>query len=330
MNVETTLFKSESNARYKIAPHVTLGKIEEDLVAIKSQTITKISAEGMANFVEAILGQLSQEKGVSIEELSAYTGASEDELLEVLNVMVENNVLIKFPQHWTTKAILISERSGMQVCPEEIIKRLESSVISFYSSDNNPLAQTIYASLENAGLNVVKESTFFNDESGTIRLIVASSYLDPLLKKANETALLDGKPWLSVVANDGQVSWVGPFFIPHKSACLTCFNIRKAANFTDDVFRAETLKIRPLKGESHPVYDEPINQIQAGIVANALTEWIALREFSASSVPGGFTTINIDDRGISMDNHRVYRVPRCPDCSPAASTGYPQVWFHGN
>lgn len=328
MTSKTNITVESDYKNYKLAPYITLGKIADDLIAIKSQTITRFSAEDVSTFVKAIYDHLSKEKGVSLKHLSNYTGFSESELEQVLEQMVENQLLIKISTEWDIASILSAERSGMQVSVEVVQERLKTEIIHLISADNNSFVDKIYAVLNDTGLNVEVKSDF-SDTSTSIRVVVAASHLDPLLKEANAKALEDNIPWLSVVTHDGQTSWVGPFFIPHKSACLTCFNLRRAANFMDDVFRTEILKIEPLEVERYPVYDEPINLIQIGVLADLLREWISLKEYAPSAVPGGFKTIDVNENGVSMDNHRVYRVPRCPDCSPAADTGFPQVWFHG-
>src|SRR5699024_11350068 len=79
-------------------------------------------------------------------------------------------------------------------------------------------------------------------------------------------------------------------------ACLHCYNLRKSANFSDDVFRSKLMNIKPIKDSSHPVYNQAINLVQIGIASNLITEWIALREYAPSAVPGGVTTITLDNK----------------------------------
>lgn len=209
------------------------------------------------------------------------------------------------------------------------MKQFESTTVHLHSNTKNPLSDSIINSLKDVGVNVSDKEQITLENPPEFRIVVASSLIDPILDSANLQSLEDKVPWISVLPFDGRNAWVGPFVIPNKSACITCFKLRRSANFADDVFRSELLKLTPLEKVNKPIYHSPINLIQSGLVTNIISEWIGLGKMSPSSIPGGFKTISLDNRGISMDSHRVLRVPRCPDCSPAAGTGYPQVWFHG-
>lgn len=316
----------QENTRYKLAPHVTIGSLQGSLIGFKAQSLTKIEGEGIVNFIQNIGKYLVRDNGVSIKELKELFYADSDQLKNVFEFLVKNSICIKSDSDFNLTAFLAYERAGGQVSMETILHRIEESVIEIITHDNNPITNELKIQLEESGLNVAP--TGETSQTPTLRVAMANSHLDPLLEDVNNKSLEDHIPWISLVPYDGQSSWVGPFFIPHQSACLNCYNLRKSANFSDDVFRSELMKIQPINPESQPVHNQPINTVQVGIANNLITEWITLRDYAPSAVPGGFTTINLDDKGVSFNNHRIYRVPRCPKCSPAADTGFPQVWYH--
>ncbi|GLY12585.1 TOMM precursor leader peptide-binding protein [Pseudobacillus badius] len=317
----------QKNVRYKLAPHITLGNLRGSLLGFKAQFITKIDGEGVVDFIENISGFLARDNGVSIEELEQSFDVDQGQLESVLEFFVTNGVCVKSESNFNSTALLAYERAGGQVTLDNILHRINTSGIEVVARENNILAKRIIENLKESDLNVFMRGQ--SEEKPSIRIAVGTSHLDPLLEEVNDQALEDHTPWLSLVPYDGQTAWIGPFFIPHQSACLHCYKLRKSANFSDEVFRSELMKIQPVNVNTQPVYNQPINLVQIGIASNLITEWIALRDHAPSAMPGGFATINLDDKGISFNNHRVYRVPRCPKCSPTADTGFPQVWYHG-
>lgn len=316
---------SNENLRYKLSPHITLGTLEDSLISMKGEAITKIGGDGVIPFIKSILEELTQKEGVSLDQLSNKLQVKNSELLEVMDFLVDNSLVLK-ANEFKNAAFLSYERSGRQVDFKTITERIYSESIELISDrSNNPLAISIFDSLHNLEFNVSH-----NEEvsSPSIRIVIASSYLDPILEENNLKSLEDGTPWLSVVAYDGEKAWVGPFFLPNESACLYCFNLRRSANFSDDIFRSELMNINPLIEQGEPVYHDPTNLIQAGITSNLVKEWVTLKEYAPSAVPGGFKTIHLNENGIDLETHRVLKVPRCPKCSKASDTGFPQVWFH--
>ncbi|MES9749137.1 TOMM precursor leader peptide-binding protein, partial [Bacillus safensis] len=310
-----------------LAPHITLGKLEDSLIGLKAQTVTKIEGDGIIEFIQEISNYLTEDNGVSIKELEENFEVESDQLKHVLEFLVTNGMCVKTDMNFDLTALLSYERAGGQVLVEDILDRLKTGIVEVITRDHNPVAAEFIRHLQEAGLHVVLKGEL--NKQPDIRVAIGNSHLDPIFEEINDLALEDHIPWLSIVPYDGQTSWVGPFFIPHQSACLHCYNLRKSANFSDEVLRSDLMKIKPINPEKKPVYHMPIHLVQIGIASNLILEWLTLKDYAPSAIPGGFTTINLDDKGVSFNHHRVYRVPRCPKCSPAADTGFPQVWFHG-
>ncbi|MES9729779.1 TOMM precursor leader peptide-binding protein, partial [Bacillus safensis] len=304
-----------------------LGKLEDSLIGLKAQTVTKIEGDGIIEFIQEISNYLTEDNGVSIKELEENFEVESDQLKHVLEFLVTNGMCVKTDMNFDLTALLSYERAGGQVLVEDILDRLKTGIVEVITRDHNPVAAEFIRHLQEAGLHVVLKGEL--NKQPDIRVAIGNSHLDPIFEEINDLALEDHIPWLSIVPYDGQTSWVGPFFIPHQSACLHCYNLRKSANFSDEVLRSDLMKIKPINPEKKPVYHMPIHLVQIGIASNLILEWLTLKDYAPSAIPGGFTTINLDDKGVSFNHHRVYRVPRCPKCSPAADTGFPQVWFHG-
>jgi hypothetical protein len=69
--------------------------------------------------------------------------------------------------------------------------------------------------------------------------------------------------------------------------------------------------------------------MQVGLVVERIVEWFGLTDTNAGlATPGGLHTLEMTSSGLRLDVHRLFRVPRCPECSPARDRGYPMIWFH--
>lgn len=324
-----TQTKRDQPTRYfRFNPTVSLGELEDAVVAVYGPSVIKIDGDNVLPFVASLVHALRNVDQVTLADLSQQTGSPAEDLLPVLEMLVQAKMLVTSTEPMNVQGVLASLRTGEQIDQSEIDSRIQSDWVQVCASPTNKLAELITDLLRKQGLSV---RTIEGDEPGqpsALRLVIGSTHLDGLLTTSNSFALEAGTPWLPVVPYDGDTAWVGPFVVPHQSACLTCFNTRRSANFSDDVMRPLLPTIQPLEPVVSHTVVTPIDIIQAGIVTNFAFEYITLRDYAPSCMPGGLTTVTVNDRGVSMDTRRVYRVPRCRDCSPVADTGFPQVWFH--
>jgi bacteriocin biosynthesis cyclodehydratase domain-containing protein len=313
--------------RYRITPHVTTGTLGSRIVALTGEAVTTLDGEGIIPFVERLHAVVSRDAGADILEITRALDAEGDveNLVALLTQLVDAGIVIAVPPATSAFALLASKQSGYQVGIEEAQRNIDDTLVEISGADESPLAVQIQNALEQQGMAVTRLATRTED---VFRVVVGVSHVDPVLAAANARALDDGVPWLAVAPFDGRNAWTGPFMVPRRSACFTCFRLRRSANFTDEVMRSELSEIRMLEPAGQPVYEHPVNIVQAGLVANLVGEWVALRDYAPSAVPGGMSVLSLDDRGIGLEQHRALRVPRCPDCSLSATTGLPQVWFH--
>jgi len=126
----------------------------------------------------------------------------------------------------------------------------------------------------------------------------------------NQACLDTGTRWIHA-AIEGTTALLGPTFIPHQTACYTCYDRRLNSNIPD---------------LDH--YSAYKNQMTAGSSINAEGFWSPLWSLLASHVAmevariiSGFsapTTLNRFYRVEQMSpvavGHNVLRVPRCPSC----------------
>src|SRR3569833_3311453 len=83
--------------------------------------------------------------------------------------------------------------------------------------------------------------------TGSGWLVATEDYLDPRLEASNRMALQDGNPWL-LFKPDGVNIWVGPYFVPGRTACWSCLAARLRDNReVESYLRARTQLAEPLR-----------------------------------------------------------------------------------
>ncbi|MDJ0318630.1 TOMM precursor leader peptide-binding protein [Arthrobacter antibioticus] len=310
---------------YSFSLQKSLAVGKESVFALESEHAIRLSAAGMPEFITKLneIG-LDAESGLSCAELCHALKVNEDELQPMLDKLVEVGVLTVNDGASTSFAVLAAQRSGGGHKPADVQANLDRTSIRILSKRDSPLTDAIAAALNRVGVSVS------DSESADLTIVIGTSALDTDLFEFNQKALSDIAigPWLAVVPFDGGNAWVGPFQLPHRSACYTCYRLRRSGNFGDEVVRGELLELTGLPTPNSVILDHPVTLVQAGIVANIVSDWAALREYAPSAIPGAVSRITLDTSGISVDSSRVLRVPRCPECSPARDIGSPQVWFH--
>ncbi len=197
------------------------------------------------------------------------------------------------------------------------------------------LAGRVTHALAESGVNVTTAAGCddvpgSDDEIRDVVVAVGETDRDPLLEEWNSRAVTGERTWLPVVPFDGRRALVGPWTLPRESACLTCYQLRRDAAFPDRNVVADLVRARPVATPGDRAALWPgLTTMQVGLVVERVVEWFGLTDTNAGlAAPGGLHTLEMTSDGIHLRNHRVYRVPRCPTCSPARDRGYPMIWFH--
>jgi bacteriocin biosynthesis cyclodehydratase domain-containing protein len=226
-------------------------------------------------------------------------------------------------------------RTGRTVPLRTIQQRLDTACATVLGTGS--LAERVATELTAAGARAVPASSP-DEVPGTadpvrdVVVVVGDTEKDPLLQRWNELALASERTWLPALPFDGHRAVIGPWTRPGRSACFTCYQLRRAATFPDKAIIDDLVAARPARtGGDRAALTPGVALMQTGLVVERVIEWITLSETNAGlAVPGSLDTIEVTGGGMQLRNHRLFRVPRCPTCSPARDTGYPMIWFHPN
>jgi bacteriocin biosynthesis cyclodehydratase domain-containing protein len=136
------------------------------------------------------------------------------------------------------------------------------------------------------------------------------------LPSTNVRRLEDGVPWLPLLPSDGRVTTVGPLYVPGRTACHSCFIVRRGATsgFEDDFDLVES---RPVTAPRPGAFEA----ISAALAVLVSLRWLAAAD---PTLPGVAYALELT--GVpTLTAHRVLRVPRCTACGQAGPPANP--WF---
>lgn len=315
-------------------------EVTDDAVLVRhGDHITKLRGSRLPAFTRALLTALSD--GPTTLDLGA--GADQARLLtleSVLAQLVDAGLLERGDAaddlaNASPAAIGMWLRAGRTVPLRAIQQRLDTAYCTVLGTGS--LAERIAAELTAAGTRIVAASSpaevpSTDNPVRDVVVVVGDTEKDPLLNRWNELALASRRTWLPVLPFDGHRAVTGPWTRPGKSACFTCYQLRRAATFPDSAITDDLVAARPVRtGADRAALIPGVALMQTGLVVERVMEWIALSETNAGlAMPGGLDTVEVTGDGMRLRNHRLFRVPRCPTCSPARDTGYPMIWFHPN
>lgn len=141
------------------------------------------------------------------------------------------------------------------------------------------------------------------DDPGSL-VIVAEDYVHPRLEGLNEGLQRRGEPWL-IVKPWGQSVWLGPAFVPGRSACWACLRERLVANRQSERYLAERLHRLPVVPASGLMPGVPQLAAQA-----ILAHLIAVVNNERS--PFEDVLRSMDLQTLAVTDHAVVSQPQCP------------------
>ncbi len=144
--------------------------------------------------------------------------------------------------------------------------------------------------------------------AGSLQVVFAQDYLNPVLERINEERLADYRPWL-LVRPTGVKPLIGPLFLPGDTGCWKCMASRLASG---RIFQA---------GIPRNPIQPPLGAVSATV--SAVTNLVAvevlglLREEKGSSLPGRI--VRLDLAHLDTSSEEVVRDPYCTACSQVQS-----------
>jgi bacteriocin biosynthesis cyclodehydratase domain-containing protein len=132
----------------------------------------------------------------------------------------------------------------------------------------------------------------------------------------NRLALERGGDWLPFGELDGGAVTIGPLIVPNETACFECLVLRREST------SGCPQELALFRGDPPPAPRPSVLAAATALAAELVVRWLGTRD---PSLPGALFTVRSHD-GISVDTHRVLRVPRCGACSRVAGVAQPSPW----
>ena len=181
------------------------------------------------------------------------------------------------------------------------------------------LGGAIASELTSAGVAGIREIDSHVLDSGEVDVIsdldlLVAAQERPgfaLFDTINTACLNAGTRWMHVAAV-GRAVRVGPTFIPHQTACYTCYDRRRRAHESDlDSYQAYRDAVAGRDGIGDEGMLAPLRTIVAGQVAIEV-----VRLLTAVAPPTTLGRLYEFDAITPVPtSHEVLRVPRCPSCA---------------
>ena len=164
--------------------------------------------------------------------------------------------------------------------------------------------EPMIAQFLSAGINVANE--------GGVLAVLTDDYLRDELAVINREAKEKGIPWM-LVKPTGATAFVGPLFIPGKTACWECLADRLKGSY--QVERAVGQMAGRNIGQSAHGTLPSGEQAVLSMAILELTKWIA--GAGNRGIEGNLITVDLHN--LDMQPHAVQRLPQCLSCGQAVS-----------
>jgi oxazoline/thiazoline synthase len=196
-------------------------------------------------------------------------------------------------------------------CPEQVRGRLGGGAVSIVTVGDADVG-CLSALFEEHGIAVT--------DNGAVSLVITDDYLRPELATWNRLSLESGKPWL-LVKPIGLEAWLGPHFVPGRSACWACLAQRLRGHRKLEGYIARR-QCRSASLAARPAWIPSMRHAALAEAVTAITRWIGTNGQSA-----------LFDRVVSTNvltlertHHLLTRRPQCEACGVLGSSCHAGVF----
>jgi bacteriocin biosynthesis cyclodehydratase domain-containing protein len=246
---------------------------------------------------------------------TAVTPAVENALriLSEHGVLTEGPPLAELPAPFAAAAEAAAARGG--VSPDAARKALAAARVSILGE--SAVASEVARLLLLGGVGHVERAGWDELQSASLVVAAPEPFEAARLGGWNRVALRESIAWLAVLPFDGRLAAVGPLFVPPDTCCYECYRLRRASNsgYLEEFAALEEVATAAPQ-------DPAFLAVVAGVAVSVAVRRLSFEDPFATGI---FYAVEHEARFV-IEPHHVYRVPRCPACSDAATTGPPVPW----
>lgn len=319
-----------------LAPWYQLVKEEKRMLFKSGGSIIVVEGKASHIFLPALLPLLDGTR--TLDEIHECIGEGvKPATLKALELLEQHGLLAEGYPINATKSVAdlvnffhsIGISQGAKA--EDILESIQRAKIGIVGT--GMAAEEIARLLKLSGVELIKRLNWQQDKQsfGSADLVVVAPQCKELylLHEWNRFALDNHRSWIQVIPYDGRFAAVGPLYIPGETACYQCYEMRLASNVD---FREElsdwnrAIDDRRISLSDYPVAPQISLMLSCLASLHVLCLITLQKEVSLVNLVNCFYAVEFGFDGVSLKQHHVYRVPRCPVCSRLVSQGSPLPW----
>jgi bacteriocin biosynthesis cyclodehydratase domain-containing protein len=299
-----------------LAPWYRLAGDGDRLLLEHGQSVVALEGAAVRTLLPQLLPLLDGTRGY--DDLVTRLGlASRPAIDHALETLASHGLLVEGPiAPPELRPAAHAVAAAFDLAPSVAAERLRAGSVGVVGS--SAAGVEVARLLRLCGLGEVRRIRHGRRGSVDLALFVAAVGELEALESWNRRAHERGTRWLAVRAYDGRFAAVGPLVVPGESCCYECVLLRRASNLAYGDHMRE-VEEAPVAARA----DAAFEAVVAALAAHLALRWIAGRD---TTLPGVLYAIEARP-ALSVTEHVVLRVPRCPVCSSAGAVA-PRLPWH--
>lgn len=287
-----------------LAPWYRLVGDGDRLLLEHGQSVVALEGAAVRTFLPVLLPLLDGTRGY--EDLVVRLGRAVRPALDrALETLAAHGLLVDGPDvSPEARPSAHAVAAAFDLPPSVVAERLAAGVVGVVGQ--SPLGVEIARLLRLCGLERIRSLRQRSRARVSIAVVAPGAAELEGLRSWNRRALRTGTPWLAVRAYDGRFASVGPLIVPGESCCFECVLLRRAANLVHG-YDLDEIERAPLAARA----DAAVEAVVAALAAHLVLRSVAGRD---TTLPGILYTVEARP-ALTLGEHAVLRVPRCPACS---------------
>ena len=277
-----------TNNKLRLKAHFRVELVSEDDVVLL------LSEEGFYPFEGTFYKQLIPllDGNNTFQEIASQLQEkySPIEVARVINQLTQDNYLANDSDSLSTEQSAFWDAQNVKIISPSGANRV--SIHAYGSVNTEPLLTALQA------LDI-----HTSDTQPVLKIALAEDYLNPDLREFSQEA---AAPWMLVKPVGVQI-WIGPVFVPEKTACWECLAHRLRLNRKADMLvKNKTGNLPSLPRVSLPA----TQQVAMQLAATQVTRWIV----SPDEHPLLNKLITLNPVTMEVQHHTITKRPQCPVC----------------
>lgn len=314
--------RSSVPARPQLKPWFRVARTEDALVLEHAQAALVFEGRAATTLLPSLLPLLDGTR--TAEQIAAELGPSTGPAVErALRLLAGRNLLLDGPRVRSADSPGVLETAellaslGAATTVSSVRDVLADVRIDILGSGS--AAPELLRLLRESGISRTRRAGWTDARVVAPELVLVAPARDEVraVEAWNRRALADGQTWFQVLPFDGRFAAIGPLYVPGETCCFECYRLRRRATsgYAGEFGAVEAAPVAAAAGPA-------LVAAAAAIATSLVLRWLVHRD---QRLPGVLRAY--ERGGAAVTEHRVYRVPRCPECAAGRDVAPPLPWY---